>query len=300
MSSIGSYGNDSSLHEIQKGIYGATILRDNEPIYIRMELLTEDNENKWSDFARNTTKIAGQNIGVLSSLVYWAGREEYPTYDDIKESTGFTEKEFVAFTKKTVELKEKIKDKIVKIIKNTSVGSNHMDTNAKSGGKYIVYATKNPNFSIQNTDTPTTLKQYFETYQDILIAVGSNFSEIQKKEIFENRGIFRNPYWVLEEKYSGLSMLLLEITGAFADQYFPEKTIMKVRPTGSMQSIIQKTLNPGEGYIKGKGLLEDESCKVDITELKVSPDSGEGPIDYIKTSALVRIYNEAIKKSDQK
>jgi hypothetical protein len=127
-------------------------------------------------------------------------------------------------------------------------------------------------------------------YGDILISVGSDFSE---KESFHNRGISRNPYWVFEEKYSGLSMILHGFTGAVADKFFSEKKIMCVKPIGSMQAIIKNQLLPGEGYI------EDKKEKVDITKLEVSANDPEGEMNYIKISALTRIYNQSIGKGLQ-
>ena len=63
---------------------------------------------------------------------------------------------------------------------------------------------------------------------------------------------------------------------------------MHVKPVGSMQCIIKKSLLPGEGYIEYK----DE--KIDITDLEVSATGVEGQMNYIKISALTRIYNQTI------
>lgn len=54
---------------------------------------------------------------------------------------------------------------------------------------YIVYISKAPNFSIQNADMTgkeINLKNFIESYNDILISVGSDFS---KEHSFHNRGI---------------------------------------------------------------------------------------------------------------
>jgi hypothetical protein len=122
---------------------------------------------------------------------------------------------------------------------------NQMCTYVDKKLTYIVYVTKNPDFSIQNAaNKKLNLKNFIESYSDILISVGTDFTA---EDSFHNRGISRNPYWVFEEKYSGLSMLLHGFTGAVAEMFFPEKKFMKVKPVGIMQCIIKKNLFPNEG-----------------------------------------------------
>ena len=215
------------------------------------------------------------------------GSDNYPKYDDIKEVTGFTDKEYVDFTEKALALKNKTHNKIIELISANSVGINHMCTHFDpESSNFVVYISKNRDFSIPDADktmNECTLKNFIELYNDILISVGSDFS---KKESFNNRGISRNPYWVFEEKYSGLSMLLHGFTGTVADKFFPEKNMMLVKPVGSMQTIIKKHLLPGEGYIESK------NEKLDITKLEVLPTDPEGAMNYIEISALTRIYNQ--------
>lgn len=168
--------------------------------------------------------------------------------------------------------------------------------------RYIVYISRNPNFSIQNCyseDQEVSLKNVFNKYNDIIISMGSNFTE-NSEATFENRGISKNPYWVFEEKYTGslkyanLSMILHGFTGAVAEKYFRAKILMEVTPLGSMLRIIKENLNPGEG-VQGYG-----SEKTDITNLKYIPVS-ESATCYIKISALTRIYQtsmQALSKLD--
>lgn len=282
------------VYIIQEGIYGATFNKNGESLFLRMELLTEANTKYWDYFRKMNYWIANQNSqGVLSELVSWAGKINYPKHETVKEVTGFTEEEYITFTEKAISLKKKTDNKIVNLLAANSVGNNHMCTNFRLDQQgYIVYISKNPNFSIQNTDITgkeLNLKNFIESYNDILISVGSDFSKgsnfyISTENSFHNRGISRNPYWVFEEKYSGLSMLLHGFSGVVADKYFPEKKFMRVKPVGSMQCIIKKSLFPGEGHIECKGI------KIDITTLEVSNTDGEGETNYITVSALKRIY----------
>lgn len=286
--------NYHHLNEISQGTisrvgendFCTTIIKNDERIFLRMELLTPENTDNWSLFQNLNYQVANSNgRGVLSTLVLRAGKDNYPDdYEKMKEYTGFTREEYEAFTRKAIKLK-KTNEKITKILASNSVGSAFMCTNYKQGElRYIVYASKNPNFSIQEvklTSENFSLKNYIEAYSDILISVGSNFS--YRENAFHNRGISRNPYWVFEEKYSGLSMLLHGFSAAVANQFFPQKQVMCVKPVGSMQDIIKKNL------LLGEGTLEDGT---DITQLQVSQDDEEGLMNHIQVVALTRIYNQ--------
>jgi hypothetical protein len=286
--------SESSPYLIREGFFGATFNKNEETLFLRMELLTKENEKNWTQYKTMSCWVANANSrGVLSNLLSLTGKDNYPNYDRIREVTGFTEKEYADFTEKAIALKNKTQ-KIAQIISANSVGIEHMTTHCHpESSNFIVYISKNRDFSIPDADKiekERTLKNFIELYNDILISVGSDFSG---KESFHNRGISRNPYWVYEEKYSGLSMILHGFTGAIAEKFFPEKKMMHVRPIGSMQTIIKNYLLPGEGYIG------DDNEKVDITQLEVSPNDPEGKLNYIKVSALTRIYNQVISKESK-
>jgi len=235
---------------------------------------------------------------VLSALVELAGADAQPDYEKIKEITDFTEEEYAAFIRKAIDVKQKTDNKITRILNHNSNGISHMSTHFKGELNYVVYASKSPNFSIQQASKiaeQVTLKKYIEAYKHILISVGSHFSYrgngASGGTSFHNRGISRNPYWVFRGKHSGLSMILQGFSGAVAARFFPEKKVMLVQPIGSMQYIIKKNLLPGEGYIEKNGE------RVDLTKVEVSVSDLEGSMNYIKLSALARIYNQAVKIS---
>jgi hypothetical protein len=196
---------------IREGLFGATFNKNEELLFLRMELLTEKNAKCWSLFKQMTCWVANQDSrGVLSGLVLGAGEVDYFKYEDIKEVTGFTNEEYITFIEKAVHLKKKTENKIVKILEANSVGSNHMYAGFNPGQlNYIVYISKNRNFSIQDAD-------------------------MTGKEI-------------------------------------------------NLKNFIEE-----EGYIERKGE------KIDLTHLEVSADNSEGKMNYIKISALTRIYSQVI------
>lgn len=289
----------SEVSIIREGLYGSTIIKNGEKIYLRMELITALNTSDWDTYTIMTNKICDANgRGIISTLMINIIKNEIPDYEDIKDVLGFSELEYSQLVTNISQLENK--DKILTILKNISTGSNHMytgytgytESNPGHTGhtehkekelNYITYATRNKDFSISNP-SDCTLKQYIESYSDILISMGSDFNSQVK--IFQSRGIFRNPYWVLEEKYNGLSMLLHGFTGLIAEKYFPFKTTLRIKPVGSMQQIIKDNL------IRGEGIILYINGDMDILDLETSKFDPEGPNNYIKVSALVRIYNK--------
>lgn len=272
---------------IQPGVFGATILRNGETIYLRMELLTQENAKGWAHYADSTFWMAnGRTGGVLTAFMRTAGTDKHPPFDEAPATFGFTREEYAAFTEKVAERK-KTDSKLIKLIEANGGGSNHIATGfIPSEVHYIVYASTNPNLSIRETaDSDLKLAEYIRSYSDILITVGSHFTPETKS--FHNRGIFRNPYWVLEGKYAGLSMLLHAMTGAVAKKFYPEMNMMHVKPLGSMQVIIKKHLQRGDGYVIFMGE------KTDIKDLLTSPDDEEGEMNHIEVPALVRLFAEA-------
>ncbi|MBA2368301.1 MAG: hypothetical protein H0V82_04670 [Candidatus Protochlamydia sp.] len=272
---------------IHHGFFGTSVMRNNEKIFLRMESITQENTEGWRHHRMLTEYIAnGNNRGVLSGLLELAGTNDYYCYDDAKDATGFSYEEYQTLTAKLIELKKKTNNKIVNVVKANSAGSQFMRTNV---GNFIIYASNNKNFSMKDTEKAKfNLKSYIEAYSNILISVGSDFSS--DKESVHNRGIFRNPYWVTEEKYGGLSMLLFGMAGAVAEKFFPKKNQLRVKPLGSQQCILVKNLEFGEGYIIKNGE------KKDITELEISPSGAEGDLNYIQIAALSRVFYEAVKK----
>lgn len=267
---------------IRQGLCGATFKKDGEELYLRMEHITKETHSYWNTYRFMSCQLVDN---VYAPCI--AGRK---ITEKTKDIYGLNESEFNALIEKALKMKENI----------NNVGMQFLITNP---GLYIVYATKNRDFSIQNTKLKDhTLKSFIESYGDLLITMGSDFY-YKTENAFHNRGISRNPYWAFEGKYAGLSMLIQAFTGAVAEKFFPKKMEMIVIPVGSMQCLIKKNLLPGEGYmewlpvdpafadeapVEGRGKVGE---KIDITELTVSPKDGEVGMDHIKISALIRIYN---------
>lgn len=272
---------------IKDGVFGARFYnKDGEPLFLRMELLTPDKAECWAQFQRMAMKFIGYT-GLFTNLVDNAGTENCPAYDKaIAERTGFSKEEYDQFNNKATQVKEK-KPKISLLLEKNQSGITALWTSASKANelRYIVYVSKNPNFSIPLVkDQDANLKTFFNKFSDILISMGSDFTE---ESSFHNRGISRNPYWVFEGKYEGLSMLLHGFTAKVAEKFFHEKVLMEVMPIGSMLRIIKDNLKPGEGY------FQNGPEKTDITDLTIG--TAQSGTCYIQTPALVRIYHASMQ-----
>ncbi len=289
--------NHASDYFMREGVYGAKVIHNNEPIYLRMERITKENTESWNQYRKMSTWVANcHSRDVLSVFLQMVEDDNVPEYNErLIQVFGFSRDEYQLFTEKAKALKEKnALDKVRNIIRANSVGMDHMTTAFDPEKEnYIVYATTNPDFNILGKPEVLTVKNFIDSYNDILISVGADFSKGRASSIqnnsFHNRGISRNPWWVFEEKYAGLSMLLHGFIGAVAEKYFLEKEYMTVRPIGSMQSIISKNLEKGDGF-----LHRSTGERVDLSQLVVSPKDAEGNTNYIKVSALSRIFNKAL------
>jgi len=282
----------SEPYLVRPGVFGATFYQGNEPLFLRMELITERNEANWARYKEMSMWLANRNTGgLLGRLVDLADTTECPSYAQMQEPTGFNEVEYNIFKEQAILQKLKTKGKIVTLLEGNSAGFGAFyDGYDKDNLRYVVYITKNSQHDIQNVKPGSrTLKNYIESYEDILISMGSNFSYEELE--FENRGIARNPYWVLKDKYAGFSMLLHGFTSMVAARFFPQKQSMVAHPLMSMLRIMTKNLLPNEGYV------EEGGKRTDLTSLDLSKRTSNAQ-NYnkhvIAVSALQRIYRTSI------
>ena len=259
--------------------------------YIRMDRLTKANSKQWTQFKNWTYCMVNQSRGVMSVILFKAFKNLYPSYEDVKTVTGFSEQEHQQFKQKC-EVLTSSNPNVLNVLRNSACGPVALSTGAEEGERrYITYITSDENFNIENTpilEKCPNIKEYIEYYKDILIVVGSDFSN---EEYFHNRGIFRNPYWILEKKHAGLSMFLHGFSAVVAQEHFPSIKCMHVIPVGSMQSILCKELKLGDGHIV------TSTGDIDISNYVCNSDDPEGDLNVIKIEALIKIFNEKINRS---
>jgi hypothetical protein len=297
--------------QIREGVFCSKL---DENHYAFLELLTPENEKDWSEFRDMNYFIANNDWRGVFSTMFTPSRQAKPTpYDELKEATGFTPEEYEQCKEDVRTAIKNTQGKIVKVICGNSIGSHCMHTlafrDSEKWKHYIAYITTNKNFSIKDhkwhpkaNGLERTLKNYIKAYGDVVISVGTAIGITEEgAHGFLNRGISSNPWLAFldalhpyRRKWAVLSMILHGFTAAVVAKFFPEKLRLEVRPLGSMQAIICRNLKPGDGYSQ-PDLLE-LGDRTDLSTLKVSPDAPECDRNYIKTSALTRIYYSSLAK----
>ena len=282
---------------IAPGVFiGRATTKAGEPIYLRMELIIEENKLYWQQYKIHSTMMAADNsrsvLGYLATkstkITESDGsiRYEYngPISESILKYIGFDEaelNEFICYLGKQGFIGN---EQAQRVLLANSAGSNHMAL-LENDQRYVVYVTQTPDFSILSKKPYVygeilSLKEYITQYRELLMCVGSDFSGI---EVFRNRGIFRNPISVIDHTYKGISMVLHAFSGAVAKKYFPEKKEMQVRPVGAMELILCQSL-------KAEAIRIDGSTVQDVL-INVKMTDPETKSYHIKVDALADYYH---------
>lgn len=231
-------------------------------------------------------------------MLFERAQQGNTSYDDkIKEMTGFTPEEYDHFQQRARKAID-TNSIILLLLKNNSNGSRFMKTghHLATGiiGPHIAYITNDRCFSIPDVShiKPELrhLSNYIKCYGNLIMSVGASLED-NRASI---EGIFKNPLWVIDGKYGGIAMALPDMVGAVMSKYILPASAKKkcceryvfVTPYGSMQAILSKSLQPGDGYNKSG---------IDITKIKVSQAADVQPENQIKIRALHRIFNQMIK-----
>lgn len=126
---------------------------------------------------------------------------------------------------------------------------------------YVAYISKKPiTGPLSLPKTESNLKIFKEKYKDILMSVGVRLDD--SKPLFENRGIFRNPFSVIEGGYSNIATQLHAFTGKVMKERVnqtlggKEKLYFSVSPINNMKDILVKKI--GLERIKTKDDIPEE------------------------------------------
>jgi hypothetical protein len=286
------------LQEIRTNVYNISTEYRGEWIHWRMEKLTEKNTRAWTQFKNYSSKL----IRRLEKLA----KKDTLSFDNCKDKNCFRDmnkSEFESFARKVYRMKDNINKtyrgfrSTIDLLNSTPQTLFSFSFRPEVSHCYIAYAANDFNFFMSelNEGNGFTFKEFQKQYGNLLICVGSDFT---REKTFENRGIFRNPVLYLEEKYQGFSMPLHGFTAIVAQKYFPEKEIFIVSPIGSMQKILSKQLSRGDGYVYTFDSRR-QKVAVDIVDLKSNVTSFTEHSNYIKLSALSRIFMEFINYKER-
>lgn len=284
--------------QLDHGVFtGIGTAASGETVYLKMELITEENQIYWIEYIKRSQAMSG--IGTLAYLANNThqitdenGHISYIFRDKFDKTffpyAGFDVEEFNNFIHYLGQQGFMAANKKTEVLIDNANGSGFINTRL---GNYIIYATKTAEFDIkknpidhektkQNKDSA---KAFIDRYADLLMTVGSNLN--YSNSSYYTRGISRNPYNVIENTHKGIAMLLHGFTAAVAQKFF-RKEEMEVEPIGSMEYLILNALKPEDITIKGMSFEEAKAkCK----------PSEEFPLNTIKVDALAKIYYESFR-----
>lgn len=286
---------------IAEGVFiGEGRAKSGEKFFLKMERVTTANKQHWRNYALVTSRLTSEGRSLMASLIKTIKKAVAPdgtigytneNYDVMAPQLGMSKEEFqdlVNLLGKHGFISGKENRAKHSALLNISAGAGHiiLDTTDEC---YVVYASKTENFQIPVAEfdhlaPPPPLKEYFRLYGDLLVCVGTNFSW---KGGFHSKGIFRNPYSTIENTYKGVAMILRAFSGAVAKKYFPDKHTLFVEPLTSMQHQISSSLNPEDYSVKNYS--HEQALQVS-TEALLDGDNFPMPMNYIKVSALDRLY----------
>lgn len=252
----------SPVREVSTGVYTAEGRTEKgEKIYFGMELIDDTSRAIWRDYSTSAEKLCS---GILGRMVRFLDDEN--KLNDLRQYTGLSEEEFkdltIQFRKRGLHSQGKLA-KAFRDLKGGIVGF-MIEPNLRgpfAPATYVAYISKTPiTGPLSIPQTKSNLKLFKEQYQDILMSVGVRLDS--SRPLFKNRGIFRNPFSVIEGGYSNISTQLHAFTGKVMQECVNqtlgdnEKLYMSVSPIDNMKEILVKKI--GLDRIKTKKDIPSE------------------------------------------
>src|SRR5579872_5087708 len=308
-------GVDKEIYQVGSDIFSQSRAKSGETIYLRMELITEKNKPYIDQYIEQVRhySVAGGNHrpGLLSYITRFiepVGQDSYAftaeafpqltwyeknqgksrPIDFIREASGYSEEELLAFVNRMGKNGFHSKNKDRTDLHGTIDGAACLCTSIVS---FFVYASKDPHFSIQNTqlsNEEVTLKKFISQYANMLACVGSTYSD----ECCTSRGIFRNPVTAIENTYKGVAIVLLGFSGAVAHRFLNRKTAF-IRPVGRMPSVLCAALKENEFTV----------ADFSDTAARKEAESKNAFFEYhpftIQLKALDRVFKESQRSDDE-
>lgn len=259
-------GQIGHVHITEDGVFTAeAIAPTGEKIYFAMESLGND-KKKWNKYKTEAAfLVTGGNewVGTIGNLIDIASRinDEVALNEFLATSTY---PDFWTSDQQRFEyLKEKLRNRNIEAdspkgkelltIPNASNGVN------VSQQTHMVYISKSPicnRADFVSLSSNTGFGSYVDSYGHLILSVGVMINLI--KDIVENRGIFRNPWSVIEGGYGGLSMMAHSFTCMVIEDYFSSVQTFKVRPFKKMAEIFVNSLPKEQITVNGiRGDLYD-------------------------------------------
>lgn len=287
-----SMAGGTEVVQVADGVYaGSSKTQAGEDIYFGMERVDASNIETW-DFYRTYIELFGVRSG--GGALFFLARKAATDIKDFDEETrksfGMGDEELLKFKNMLLEkgFNTRAKSKDLENIRGGVAGFNvFLSTDAMP--YFVVYASKKPvvgKFPLPTKTKPKDMKEFMINYDNLIMSVGSWLTH--NKDFYQNRGIFRNPFNIVEGNFKNISLQLHGFSAAVMEKFYPERKFMIVYALPSMTNILEKNLKPGDAYLGEKNIPEELK--------KVMPRAGglgfeDIPI-IIKTPALAKFYKE--------
>ncbi|MBA3238225.1 MAG: hypothetical protein H0T62_07770 [Parachlamydiaceae bacterium] len=270
-------GQIGPIEPMGNGLYTANaIAPTGEKMYMGMESLENDDKNKW-EYYKNSASflvwggICDMTIGSLAELGSRINDEiSLKEFLLIQTNPKYWTSDQQKFEQLIAKLQERqifVDSTKAKELSTIPYASNGINVSSQT---HMVYVSKSPIIGRIQFDSHSKkgFSGYLEKYDDLVLTVGVTISDI-----VENRGIFRNPWSVVEGGFGAISMMTHCFTCMVVEHNYPGVETFKVRPFKKMGELFmnslpkdQTTVNgiPGDLYDRGFEYEQDVRVPVKV------------------------------------
>jgi hypothetical protein len=221
-----------------------------EKIYFALESIENEDKTKWTNY-RNTAIILTQGGGTFCSI---GSLEELASYidDEVRCKEFLSTRKYPHFWTGDPEKFEELKSLLQKqnIVSGSTKAEELKTIFTAAGGlnvdqqTHVAYVSKSPivdRIRFTSNVEGNHLGRYIDTYGDLIMSVGVTIGDC-----LENRGIFKNPWSIVQGGYKGIAMMLHSFTCAVVQKHFPAVQTFQVRPLKNMAEIFIRSVSPKE------------------------------------------------------
>jgi hypothetical protein len=249
-------GQIGPVHKIEDNVFTANaVAPTGEPIYLAMEPMGDG--KKWESYRTSAQFLTNggdffASIGKLAELgsLINDGVELNKFFErcTIPEFWTYDKARFEELITKLKERKITLESAKAKELNTIPHASNGMNVREQT---HVVYVSKVPvtgiaNFDRSSSDNQFDFGRYVTKYDSLVMSVG-----VKIEDIVENRGIFRNPWSIIQGGYGGISMMVHSFTCMVIQEHWPSVKLFEVRPLKNMGEIFMNSVPKEQFTING-------------------------------------------------
>lgn len=302
---------------------GEFTTEDGENLYIHMELIQDE---KWRTYYHGTMELnplfislATQCYAIKESIKQIPSEKIFETLSAKfklygTDQTGYKPQELKGFLETLTANCSNDGARTERLVSNINLtdpgaaGGFITGSNFFASKRFVIYISASKDFPDRKKwfmDTETgekidmsyrfyskpNLKRYIEEFSPVILSVTSKEFNEGSTHVFENRGIFKNPYWILQNKYKDLSMKLHGFVAAVSRKFFKTEWIT-VKPLGAMKKILINKMGPNiiRYQENGKVPLTQEITSLPFASESIPFDTMEKERFFIPTKDLEKFY----------